>query len=682
MSQTQKKYFNSNDARTLISIYSFALLPIYGVKDGKCICGDANCTSPGKHPATINGLTDATKDIERLKELWAGRKGLNVGIATGAASGIFVVDIDGDIGEQDIAKLGTLPQTLTATTGRGRHLFFKHPGQTIKTRRGVIGAKVDVRGDGGYVVGPGSHHITGATYEWVNPLEDIVAAPEWLLDAVTKTSAPTVTASTPLITIPKPLLFSTNAWTESDAIEMLNHISPDCGYDEWTQIGMSIHDEGFGFHVFDNWSKGSATKYTPSIMAAKWKSFKKGGGRSFGTVVALAKQGGWSRYGDTPQSHTPQKSIIKDTQPIEKSIILDAKTDAPKQIEYVMARDIMMNTDSNDFVKGMLSNNGLSVVYGESNCGKTFFMTDLCFHVAVGRPWRGLRTDRGGIVYAALEGSYGLKNRVAAYRLKHGLDDALFAMVASQVDFLSPDGNIELFIDCVKRATDEMGSCKMVVVDTLARAIAGGDENSGQDMGMLVNHADRIRYETGSHVSFIHHSGKNKALGARGHSSLRAAVDTEIEISRDDGANYSTIRTVKQREMEAAGDMYFGLERVVLAVNGFAEEVASCVVNVIQKDDIVKTKKDTTLTPMQQFVYDAILNEMMITSELRMVETGLTVKAITYDAFRVRLEEAGYKELLGGDDKDGTKSATQNARVALRDKNKIGFNKRFIWLIS
>lgn len=691
MSQSQKKYFNSNDARRLIDVYGFALIPVHGVVDGKCTCGNSDCTNVGKHPATLNGLTDATKDMNVLGSLWKKRTGLNVGIATGAVSGVFVIDIDGAIGETELAKHGTLPKTLTTVTGRGRHLFFKHPGKEIKTRKGIFGpdSKVDVRGDGGYVVGPGSNHLSGNIYEWVNPYEVIEDAPLWLVNIVEKE----IIASNSLVSsmqAPIPRLIASNRWAESDALDMLSYISPDIGYDEWIKVGMALQSEGFGFTIWDNWSRGSSSKYHQSSMPSHWKSFKPNAGVSFGTLVHMAQDGGWGR----------SKSIIKDTVNRQNNIIKDTaglataedftklinsyapeKTAPPKTgMFYTKFNDIKSNLECNDFVQGLLGNNQLSVIYGESNCGKTFFMTDLCFHIALGKRWRDRRVDHGGIIYTAMEGSYGLRNRVSAFKQHTGLTDAKFAMVASQVDFLSPEGNIEEFTDLIKKASDDLGNVRMVVVDTLSRALSGGDENSGQDMGMLVYHADRIRYETGAHVSFVHHSGKNKALGARGHSSLRAAVDTEIEISRDEGADYSSIKIVKQREMEMGEDMYFGLERVVLATNAFGEEISSCVVKTIDKDDVVKPLQDRTLTAIQQFVYDAIVNALISTTTVLSPREGTgSVPVISYEAMWYELEKRGYKEMI---EPDKAKNATTNIRIALRKAGKIDFTKNWIWLTS
>jgi hypothetical protein len=198
---------------------------------------------------------------------------------------------------------------------------------------------------------------------------------------------------------------------------------------------------------------------------------------------------------------------------------------------------------------------------------------------------------------------------------------------------------------------------------------------------MLVGHADRIRSATGAHVCFVHHSGKDKAKGARGHSSLRAAVDTEIEISREPDAKYSTIKTVKQREMEMAEDMYFGLKKVELGKNKYDEDVTSCVVTEVAKDEIEHTiTKATQLNAQQQFVYDSIVNQMIDTGALRLVKTDMPkVKCITFREFRERLESEGYRELFDGE-KDKVKSATQTVRLQLKKLGKINFDSGYIWL--
>lgn len=112
-------------------------------------------------------------------EGWAGRD-TNVGIATGAVSGLLVLDLDSEAAVAEAQAMG-LPDTLTVRTGKGLHAYFKHPGGKVGNRAGLKPGW-DIRGDGGYVVGPGSLHPSGKRYEWQNPpgLFDLAPVPDWL----------------------------------------------------------------------------------------------------------------------------------------------------------------------------------------------------------------------------------------------------------------------------------------------------------------------------------------------------------------------------------------------------------------------------------------------------------------------------------------------------------------------
>lgn len=381
-----------------------------------------------------------------------------------------------------------------------------------------------------------------------------------------------------------------------------------------------------------------------------------------------------------------EKYQVGDGEPVRTMEVEPDKEDADKTIHYVLAKDIKPSLDTNDFVQDIMAEGQFSVVYGESNCGKTFFMTDLAFHVAMGEQWRDKRVEQGGVIYVALEGAYGLVNRIAAYRQNNMIlgKDMPFAMINSPIDFMNPKGNIDEFINLISTIEGDIGKTKLIVIDTLARALMGGDENSGQDMGMLVHHADKIKAHTGAHICFIHHSGKDTAKGARGHSSLRAAVDTEIEIHRDDGAAHSTIKVVKQREMEQSGEeLGFGLKQVVLGQNKYDEDITSCVV---EERVIEATVKRVTMNAMQQFIYDSIINALLDCGTVRTIDKDMSpVKCITYDELNDSLEANGYKELLATEKKttaQQVKSATQYARMWLRKNNKIGFSGQYIWLIG
>jgi putative DNA primase/helicase len=150
------------------------------------------CEERGKRPLTLRGSHDGTSDLSRVSEWWRRWPGANIGLATGAD--YFVVDTDGLLGAAWLEGV-ELPDTLTARTARGRHLFFRCPdGVTVLNSASKISLNVDIRGDGGLVVASPSIHPTGVRYEWLDVHDDapspglMALAPGWLIDGVSDRS--------------------------------------------------------------------------------------------------------------------------------------------------------------------------------------------------------------------------------------------------------------------------------------------------------------------------------------------------------------------------------------------------------------------------------------------------------------------------------------------------------------
>ena len=140
-------------------ILRWAVFPIHEITDaGECSCGHEKCTSPGKHPRTKNGHNDASTDPGRIRSMWSHCPNANIGVRTGSASGIDVLDIDsrsgGDQSFDDLVSAnGEPPRTVAQTTGGGgRHLFFRCDEQ-MRARSGVVPG-VDIRAGGGYIIVP------------------------------------------------------------------------------------------------------------------------------------------------------------------------------------------------------------------------------------------------------------------------------------------------------------------------------------------------------------------------------------------------------------------------------------------------------------------------------------------------------------------------------------------------
>lgn len=157
----------------LVSPVVFPLLPIV---DGKCACGNEDCGRAGQHPAVAWGDLEIGSAVPRPAE------GAGYGIKTGASpkgSGVVVVDLDSETALEAFEALGGAPETYTVATSRGFHLYFEHPGFPVRNAVSELAPKIDIRGDGGFVVGPGSPHRSGAVYKVIDDSPP-APLPDWL----------------------------------------------------------------------------------------------------------------------------------------------------------------------------------------------------------------------------------------------------------------------------------------------------------------------------------------------------------------------------------------------------------------------------------------------------------------------------------------------------------------------
>ena len=317
----------------------------------------------------------------------------------------------------------------------------------------------------------------------------------------------------------------------------------------------------------------------------------------------------------------------------------DAPTGEPRQDKLPLLALLWFATlneiaQQEHIVKGLLIAGSLVVIFGDSNSGKTFLALDLALAIAGGMSWRGRRTRKGLVIYVAGEGAASVRTRVAAYRAEHpeiagGLP---FAIVPQAVDFLNSE-SVWALIETIKAAESECGEkVVIVVIDTFARALAGGDENSAQDVGQAVAGADLIRSETGACVAFVHHAGKDPSKGARGSSALRAATDTEILIEALGDRRNATV--TKQRDLSTGEVLPFELVPVQVGIDpDDRSAVTSCVVKHLDAEAAPDPKVRELRGKAQRQVVEALrartqsdTGRIWGLNELRQVarETGLS----------------------------------------------------------
>jgi len=179
-------------ARGYAELLLWSVFPLHSIVNGECTCGK-QCSAPGKHPRTNDGLKSGTTDLSIINKWFTRHPDSNIGIVTGRVSGFFAFDVDGKEGEESLERLishfGVLPDTVQAITGSGgsHYLFNYQEGIGSKTN---LFPSIDIRGDGGYIVVSPSEHVSGNLYQWElssRPIENEVAeSPQWLLKLLLK----------------------------------------------------------------------------------------------------------------------------------------------------------------------------------------------------------------------------------------------------------------------------------------------------------------------------------------------------------------------------------------------------------------------------------------------------------------------------------------------------------------
>jgi hypothetical protein len=249
-------------------------------------------------------------------------------------------------------------------------------------------------------------------------------------------------------------------------------------------------------------------------------------------------------------------------------------------------------------VKGVLPAQGIAVVFGPSASGKSFLVLDMLQNIAHGHDWFGRRVKQCSVTYVALEGEAGLAGRVNAYRSHHGPTSPNIVYIAQSFELMEPD-HINALVLAIKTA----GTGDVVVIDTLSRATPGLDENASTDMGSIIATAKLLQGLLGGLLLLVHHTGKNASLGMRGHSSLHAALDGAIEVTRS-GEDRKWV-VAKSKDGEDGASHSFRLEVVHLENDSDGDAVTSCVVVPDQSAQAI-AKKIPTLGSNQTIALKAL----------------------------------------------------------------------------
>lgn len=429
------------------------------------------------------------------------------------------------------------------------------------------------------------------------------------------------------------------------AVSVLPNDYPD--RDDYIRVGVAIKaatqdDPDFGLELYHQWAgRWTGGDNDPDTVDADWRRMKPPYAVGADYLYALAETKSGGEFSRAPLYLEPiedsgDQAATQDSSamPVPER----SKFDRLKTFTF----DELANPSSENLqplIKGLLFRNNLSVIYGPSNVGKTFLALDMAFHIATGSNWAGLRTRHHSVLYLAMEGEHGIRKRVRALKLKYPDANPAMRFVGGTLPMFKDKQAADFIIGQAKALQDE---CRLdvglVVIDTLARAMAGGDENNATDMGVMVAAADYVKEATGANVTFIHHTGKDARKGMRGSYALLAGIDTQLEVG--DGV----IRDLKQRDTAKGFDKSFKLEVQHLGLDEDGDPVTSCTVSI---KDAVRVVRGVP-SPKEQSILDCfdILSDGVDTVSLDEIHTAIGVDNLSKESLRKMLARLCEKGLV------------------------------------
>lgn len=538
-----------------------------------------------KAPYTSDGLKGATKS-PRIINIWFGDRYQSavVGIPTGESLGAWVLDLDRH-GDRDghvwLAEMeaihGDLPETARAKTANGgTHIFFTHV-DGIRNRA-AIAEGVDSRGEGGYIVSPGSVMADGRTYSWVDwtgeGLPPIADTPAWLLDLVkakepvivpqTRKTEYTYQPSTGRSTIYVDraveaelkklawhgeggrgwqLYASAAALGEFVAAGELSRADAEAGlWEAARSCGVAQKDGDRA--TADRIKRGlEKTQNTPRDLS----HVETTGGDYDNTPInrdaidsiiksAKTKKAAKAAAADNDNvaSEKPEKAAIAPTPELAN---MDAQATPKKRerFELTWFDQIEEGKPKEEFIKKVLGESEFTTISGLPGTGKSVIVTDMACHVAKGMDWHGRKVRQGLVIYVAAERKKLTERRMMAFRKKHDVHDVPLLVIGGRLDFTKDLNDAKALIGAIKEAEEatEM-KCVWVIIDTLTRVFGAGDQNASKDMSRFVQSCDEILAETKAHVTAIHHSAWSGERG-KGAIDLDGAVDASFMVKKEHG---------------------------------------------------------------------------------------------------------------------------------------------------
>ena len=373
----------------------------------------------------------------------------------------------------------------------------------------------------------------------------------------------------------------------------------------------------------------------------------------------------------------------------------------PLRFQPVPIDDVKPATDADYVIDGILPSRGLFCVLGPAKGGKSFLVSHMTFHIARGVPFAGRAVKQGTVFYVTGEGVRGFKRRLVAMRRHYGVEGhgVPFYMIEDMPDLGSPKGEVDVFIEALNQYIAANGCARpsVIVLDTLARAMGEGDENTARDMGRFVARCGLIERAFDCLVILVHHTGKDITRGNRGSSSLPGALDGLLSVQKLADRNTARVEEMKDgREglewsfrlipYELESDVFQGFEPEVSGEGRNLAQPSTCVLELLSEPALRNLGATKGPAKPPRGVVGDLLKVIRRAIE-DMGERNVDSVAVPNNTFAVSRENLKrYCETMDWQQDPDRKPNVFRAMLsktlsALRSQERIGFDKEWVWLI-